>query len=349
MKKPKIYFYIPTLLQHKEIPQDVNLDWSGFQKGVFAWTLQTYMHLKEIGYDCHLTDNLSAEGIIISHRGLLTDFIIPSRKQLFICILADWDRHPFALLHIVQNNEQTFPHELPRIVRIFMPGLSCFIRHWLQPGLKPRSKSNSLRFKNLAYIGRKEQLAPELLTEKWNERIASLGLQWKIIDNCEKWCDYSDIDAIIAIRSLDNQQYNNKPATKLFNAWHAGVIPICGNDSAFMHEKRSNLDFIHATDIEELYHSIIKLQNDTGLRQKILENAINRAEEISNASICKDWINFFESTAVNVYLKWTTQSMFKYYGFILFRFLALITYRIIAIFRNIRTIYILKNLRKDEK
>ncbi len=104
MKKPKIYFYIPTLIQHKEIPQDINLDWTGFQKGVYAWTLQTYMRLKEIGYDCHLTDDLLAEGIIISHRGLLTDFIIPSRKQLLICILSDWDRHPFAPLHIVQNN-----------------------------------------------------------------------------------------------------------------------------------------------------------------------------------------------------------------------------------------------------
>ncbi|MEM8808289.1 MAG: hypothetical protein AAGF01_19895, partial [Cyanobacteria bacterium P01_G01_bin.38] len=34
-----------------------------------------------------------------------------------------------------------------------------------------------------------------------------------------RWHDYRQIGAVVAIRSFDRRRYDHKPATKLYNAW----------------------------------------------------------------------------------------------------------------------------------
>jgi hypothetical protein len=46
MTLPKIYFYLPQPYLSPDIPTNPQENWSGFGIGIYAWTLQTYLHLQ---------------------------------------------------------------------------------------------------------------------------------------------------------------------------------------------------------------------------------------------------------------------------------------------------------------
>ena len=134
-------------------PDADNLYWSGYKDGTYCWTLQTYLILKSFGYDCELTSQLPARGIIVAHRGLLEDRIRPERGQYIVCIQADWSRHRFAFHHISQNRAQTISAGVPWSQRYLWPGSTSFVHLWAQPGILPRDPSRSTELKTIRYFG----------------------------------------------------------------------------------------------------------------------------------------------------------------------------------------------------
>src|ERR1035441_1115704 len=223
------------------MPMSPDVAWSGFNFGVYTWTVQTALRLGQVGLACKLTSELPEEGIVLAHRECMAvdeQHVTPGPKRLLVNLAADLGLYSPANLQVVQN---------PTQARFFV---NChWICHWPEPGLIPRDPSKGERFQNVAYVGNEKSLAPELRNQDWSARLADLGFNWipktgefRYDDPSTYriggvWTDYSDIDVMCAVRCFlprsARAAFDHKPPTKLVNAWIAGVPAILGHESAF--------------------------------------------------------------------------------------------------------------------
>ena len=145
-----------------------------------------YLYLKSFDFPCKLTNVISPKGIIVTHRDFLPGRVFPKSNQLFVCIKADRDRHPFPQLHIVQNPDDDLMRQ-----RYTSTWKARYIPHWPQGGLIQRDRSRGNRFENIAYIGVEEEITMELKVSKWAKKLNHMGLTWYPITEKEKWHNYS--------------------------------------------------------------------------------------------------------------------------------------------------------------
>ncbi|NET33858.1 MAG: hypothetical protein F6K19_17865 [Cyanothece sp. SIO1E1] len=314
-----IYFYIPPCHWPEEMPAGANEGWAGFGLGIYAWTLQTYLRLQADGFPCHLVSTLPAAGIILAHRNSLQTHnpaFKPGAKQLLICLKAESAPYPFAHLHVVQN-----PLEAHRLKN------SYYLPHWPQPGLIPRDGNRGDRFENIAFVGHATNLAPELQHHSWLQQLNDLGLNWQPLTNQNRWDryqdmeyhwhDYSTIDAVLAVRSFNHrhlilsQNHLTKPATKLYNAWLAGIPAILGCESAYQAERKSNLDYVEVASLESAIAALKQLRDDQAWRQDMVKHGQTRAQAIKPSRITAQWRKFLETVAIPIYDHWCAQPGWK--------------------------------------
>jgi hypothetical protein len=300
---PRICFYLPqTDYPRNGIPATVDDHWQVFGQGIYNWTLQTYLRLKEAGFPCDLVDQFPSTGIVLAHRDSLPENLRPSAASLMVvCIKAERDPHPIARLHIIQNPQEVSlsPYWLKQSLRH-----SYYIPHWVQPGLIPRDPARGDRFETVAFFGNARNLAPELQTPEWREQLNSLGLRWYEVER-DRWNDYSQIDVVLAIRSLDRLPHFTKPATKLWTAWQAGIPAIVGTESALQAERRSELDFLQVTSLEDLLLALRRLRDDVQLRHDMVQNGLTRAQEHNVELMTARWTQFLTEVAVPAYYQWS--------------------------------------------
>lgn len=304
---PPIYFYIPDRYFPRELPASAEENWPGFGLGIYAWTLQTYLRLQDEGFPCQLVRQLPGSGIVLIHQNALRAHktpIKPGQNLLLICIKAEGRRHPYAQLHVVQNP-----------VEAQMRNSHYFLPHWPQPGLIPRDPQRSDRFENIAFFGHVDQLAPELQAPSFARTLESMGLRWHPLTNCNawndysqvdnRWNDYSQVDAILAVRSFDPRRtYLNKPATKLYNAWLAGVPAVLGAESAYQTAGNKGKNYWEVNSLPELISALERLKHDLNFRQALVQNGKIAARAIAPTCILARWRNFLEQIAIPTYDRW---------------------------------------------
>lgn len=306
---PEVCFYIPKEKFHTEYwPSNAQEYWqwqcsqhtvSAMQGGGLIGTFQTYLHLKDSGFPCRLVDSLPERGIIISHRDFLDETIKPKPKQLFVCLRADVDRHPYAQLHVVQNPYQAIPRKLMTLWE------SYFIPHWPQPDIISRDPGRNDTFENITFIGNAVNLVPEFKDKKWHESLKELGLTFNTRLTHDEWNDYHDTDVILAIRGFGcDNGFRTKPASKLYNAWHADIPAILGYETAFRAERKSDLDYLEATSYQEVLDALKRLHADKNLRLAMVENGRKRAKETQAEIMVEKWKFFIIEAALPAYRHW---------------------------------------------
>lgn len=309
---PPVYFFYPKEACHKDMPMVADQYWyhnvpGQVTFGMYASIVQTYLYLKEAGFPCELVTEMPQEGIVVAHRRSFAFHQQPNSKLLMVCYKANYDPHPYAQLHVVLN---------PKDVRSDYH----FIPHWRQTGLIPRDPSRGDRFENVAYFGLNVNLAPELRSEAWESAVKSLGLSWQIIEP-ERWNDYRDIDAIVAVRHFQKQEFTYKPALKLYNAWHAGIPAILGCETSFQSERKSELDYLEVNSLDETIAALKRLRDDVDLRRAMVANGSVRAEATTPAQLTLEWESFFKDVAFPVYEQWSTASDISRKSFLFQRYL----------------------------
>jgi hypothetical protein len=309
---PPIYFYIPsTEWPASGIPDDINSHWQIFNSGVFMTSLQTYLRLKADGFPCHFTGTLPDEGILIAHRDSVPFAWRPSAKVIFVCMQSDrLRRHPGAHFYIVHNPKEVTSKN------------SYFIPNWTpQPGMVPRDASRGDRIQHVAFMGLERNLAPELRGERWRNQLAAMGLQWHVIGS-DRWNDYSQVDVVVAIRSFDEQDYRDKPAVKLYNAWHAGVPAILGRESAYQAERKTPLDYLEASSYEDTVAALKRLQEEPGFYRAMVDNGRMRSQETAPSIYLDIWKRYLTEQVVPVYEQWCKASRLQQQWFVLGRNIA---------------------------
>jgi hypothetical protein len=300
---PPIYFYLPAEDWPADLPQHSSTYWDGFTGnitgGVYAWVIQTYLRLRESGFPCELVGQFPPSGIVLAHRVSLPFHWQPPPSVLLICLRADYEPHPFAPLHVVQNAAQP----LSGSAAVYMP-------HWPQVGLLPRSVDRGDQFTTIAFFGIEKNLAPQLQGPAWRDQLQAMGLQWEVMDQ-SRWCDYQAVDATVAIRDFTGQGHLHKPATKLYSAWSAGVPAILGPESAYQAERQSEHDYLEVRTLAATLTALERLRDDLTLRRAIIAQGQRRAQEITPEGLTRRWQDFLQTVAVPRYRQWIARSAFQ--------------------------------------
>lgn len=293
--RSQVYFYYPPGLDDNVVPESVGVFVPG-RPGNYVWTVKTYGILSKLGFPCCLTDRLPNEGIIVTHREFFTNDIIPNRRQLFVCIVADFWYHPFAHLHIVQNPLFRSSHAWP----------TTFIPHWPESGLIRRDPARACLFENVSYFGLPARLAPQLRSARFFTQMHEHGFNFRIV-NRDRWNDYSDTDAVLAVRSFAAVPFNKFPATKLYNSWIAGVPALLGHESAYQAERRSEYDYFEVRSVDDVLRTLIRLRDNQSLRAAVESNCADRAADLI-PHIAEAWISFLTGVAIPAYRLWRRQT-----------------------------------------
>jgi len=243
-----------------------------------TWIYQTWANLKAMGFEAPLVFEMPKRGIVITLSGFFPDAFRPPADLFFAAVVADGLPHPAAHLHIVQNAA----HAARLAGSVYLP-------HWPHPNLVPRRESRGGKFETLAFFGDPVNLAPELKGDEWKERLErELGISFEI-RNAERWHDYSDVDCVLAIRDFSGPAQVHKPATKLYNAWLAGVPFIGGAESAYASDGRGGIDHLVARTPEAAFEHLSRLKADAAFRKKLVTAGTESGTRFSLAATTSRW------------------------------------------------------------
>ena len=102
------------------------------------------------------------------------------------------------------------------------------------------------------------------------------------------------VDAVLAIRDCPPVVLATKPASKLINAWKAGVPALLGPEPAYRELRISPLDFLEAASAEAVLDSIDRLQQESGLYRRMTEHGAKRAQAFDVNMLTQKWISLLE-------------------------------------------------------
>lgn len=301
--------YFPCLELREKWEKNEFVDFTGNNTSLTtnAWLYQTGTLLKDAGVNCHFYTNmpsLPCRGILITMSGFLYCYSeqLPLSPSVFIAdIPADGGiPHPVAMVHLIPNQKTTK----------YLP-FSEFIPHWSQPFLIPRNRERGERFETVCFMGNLQSIASELCSEEWHARLnQELGLRF-IYRDFDSWHDFSDIDAVVAVRDFSGKKFCYKPAHKLHNAWLAGVPFIGGRDSAFVGDGNPGKDYLVADSAEEVFEHLKKLKTDPIFRAKIIKCGDEAGTRFTREAILQSWKRLVKETLPVHALKWYQASSAK--------------------------------------
>lgn len=295
----QIFFYIPD----RYLPNAERLaSWTsgripaplGAGKAATAqnWIYQTWAELRKT-CQVELVTQLPNEGIIVTLSNLLDQEFRAGRGQFVAAVAADFLPHPGAQVQLLQNASHA--RRLPGTI---------FIPHWPQPNLVPRDPARGTLVETAAFFGDPSNLAPEIAQDEFRRRLMSeAGVRLEIRE-AGQWHDFADVDFAIAIRDFSSARHLSKPATKLYNAWLAGVPLIGGSDSAFSAEGTPGVDHLIAGSPAELLQQIRDLKKNPAAWQGIADAGKARSTARSRDAVRKIWQNLCNSEMPSRFEAW---------------------------------------------
>jgi glycosyltransferase involved in cell wall biosynthesis len=193
-------------------------------------------------------------------------------------------RSPIADAEIVQNG-------------YFADGERVFdVPHWPQPGLIPRNPERGATIRTLAFKGDRGNLHPDLFSSRFADFLDARDIAVHLEETDDRtvpqpWHDYQNVDLLIAVRKPwhEGDMFYNKPATKLINAWHAGVPALLGPEYAFRELREDPLDYIEVASDEDAMAAIDRLIEHPDLYRDMVAHGRKRAEDFTIDRITERW------------------------------------------------------------
>lgn len=259
---------------------------------VRAWVVQTVMRLREAGHTVHIQPTLPDEGIVVLlpephlREEFMRQFEPRHRNLLVVTIRADivGFRSPIADAEIVQNGY--FADE----TRVFD------VPHWPQPGLIPRNPERGSSIQTIAFKGDRGNLHPELFSDRFYAFLEDRGITVRLEETVDRhapqpWHDYEDVDLLIAVRKPwhNGDLFYDKPASKLINAWHAGVPALLGPEHAFRELREHPLDYFEVSTDDEAMAAISRLLDEPGLYAEMVAHGQQRAQDFNPERVAERW------------------------------------------------------------
>ena len=316
----KIYFFSPKANQ--AIAQLNRYEDLIYQtRGLEFWIHSTYFFLKNNQKFIHpiLTEIIPNEGVILFHKGFFPKNLKPNKNQFFVCIQADYGRHRFAQMHIVQNPYQVNNFRASKksvFDQLFQFTSTNFISHWPQPSLIPRDLNRGNKIQNISFFGNKEQIPDELINHL-NAKFINFKTHFEPLT----WNDYKTTDIVLAIRTFNDNPHYNKPFSKIVNAILSDSLVIAGTESSAKFFKKNyypELPIVSSTD--ELIKVIDLIIENPEKSFNSLKDARSKISKFTEEGVLLQWIKILEIATLK-YEKYKKSSslnkniFFKYRAF----------------------------------
>lgn len=299
-----VKFFLPVDRFPQTIPNQFNTYHEDFQDDIYAWTIQTYVQLKNSGFPCELVGEMPPAGLVVAHRDCLKpdNYLSPDPNIFFVCIQSTRERLAYAQIHVVHNpllaQQILSTHDLD----------VHYIEAWPTPGLRPRDPDRGNRLENIAYLGHLEDLAPELKRYGFHQQLQALGLTWHVLPHNPG--DYTNIDGIVAVRHLQTEvmrqtdHFIHHSGQKLCDAWLADVPIITGPESAYQALGTNHDNYCEVNHADEIVQQLKQLRDNPEQYRERIENGRTKAQSINRQALTHQWQQFLEHVAIPSYQKW---------------------------------------------
>jgi hypothetical protein len=293
MLVPSIHFVKRNLSSQwpelwKTVESDIDENPARISDGETTWILQTYLRieneLRESGFRVTITDDFVAGSVNIAHRDALNRWLGPYVNNYIVCVRADRPPSTVSNWEILQNG---------------LGGAAkgnSFIPSWPQPGLVARKRSRGHSLQRAAYFGRLGTTSSWLTSPAFAESLNRMGIQFRLEES--RWYDYSEVDLLIAHREEAPCMLAHKPASKLINAWLAGVPAILNDEPAFRELRRTELDYCIVNSAQDVLRAVSALRSQPRLYDAMVANGLKRAEEFSVDATRKTWVRTLQDQIV---------------------------------------------------
>jgi hypothetical protein len=279
--------------------------------GFTCWTLQTFVIMRQAGLEPTLS-RLPQEGCVnvvhplyfgLRHRDL-SSYLLACRADTY----APWA----ANHHLEQNGTRGVS---PR--RSWVP-------IWPQPGLVPRDPARGNRIETLVFKGEELNLDARFRCDAFRAALGELGVTLRLDVFAQAagggvtldWHDYSTADLVLAARNLTREDAAGKPASKLVNAWSAGVPALLGPEPAFREQRQSELDYIEVRTPLDVLAALRSLRDVPETYEAMIENGRQRAADFTTAAILDRWLKVLNGPVRAHFLRWQDKSALARAAFI---------------------------------
>ena len=273
----------------------VDTNFNRFRGAASNWIIQTFLilkpHLIARGFDVRVSERFIPGEICICHRDDLNK-LSGAWNSFVVCARADRPAPLVANVVVLQNEL-----EVNRSSNAF------FIPHWPQPGLIPRNRSRGPLVESAAYFGHDWSIPEWLksggqLSQALGASRISYHLQNKV------WNDYENVDIALAFRDEADVVLEQKPATKVTNAWLAGAIPIVYPEPEYARVVRHGINGFLAHSFHETVDWIKLLARSPEYVTTIQRAASDAAVAFSRDYIIDRWVGLLTQEVKPSYQVW---------------------------------------------
>jgi hypothetical protein len=265
----------------------IEADPGRFVGGRNSWIAQSYLRLRQglrdRGFEVTAGPDFVPGAITVAHRDDANDFL--DRRHATFLVVVRADRAPVIACDfaIVQND-------------LSPSGNERYLPLWGQPGLRCRDSARGARVRTIAYQGRTDSAPAWFRDPQFRRQLLRRGVAFDIRES--GWDDYRSIDIAIAARDDPPGVLANKPATKLYNAWQAGVPMLAYPEPAYAALRRAPIDFLEVREGPDVLRSIDLLRANPGLFAAMVANGRERAREFSVDAIRVRWLELFDREVI---------------------------------------------------
>jgi hypothetical protein len=254
-----------------------------FVGGRNSWIAQSYVRLRPAleaaGWTVRASSRFRPGAIAVVHRDDANRFASDAHASFLVVVRAD--RAPVVACDfaLAQN-------------ALALASKERFLPLWPQPGLRPRDACRGARVSRIAYVGRTGSAPPWFHDREFLRALRFRGVEFEV--KRVGWDDYSGVDVAVAARIATPAQLRNKPATKLYNAWLAGVPMVASPEPAYAELRRSPIDFIEAAGPRDVLAAVDLLRANPGLYAAMIANGRMRGREFGVGAVRARWLELLE-------------------------------------------------------
>ncbi|MEM8937116.1 MAG: glycosyltransferase [Pseudomonadota bacterium] len=242
--------------------------------GLLNWIAIPYVYLRRRGLDVTYATKPIPNAINLYKANALG---IKERALDVFLVAARADGHdPKIANYVIEQNNLNAGKETV-----------SWIPHPPHPGLIKRDISRGTRLERLGYMGSVINLYKGFKSDEFLGELDAMGVDLNINlrnpTDSDKLTmhDYSKTDAVLAVRNLTNLDIVTKPASKLQNAWMAGVPAILGPEPGYRELRKSELDYIEINSPEDAIAAIRRLKDNPDLYRQMIENGLERGKDFT--------------------------------------------------------------------
>lgn len=275
--------------------------------GFACWILQSYVLMRQAGLEATLSTLPRPDAVNVvhpfffglRHRGV-APYILACRADAY----APWS----ANFWLEQNGVRG---EGPR---------HAAVPHWPQPGLVPRDPARGGRIETLVFKGEEINFDARFREPAFLAALAELGVTLRLdvfgpgragpaAGPVFDWHDYGSADLVLAARNMTPADAEGKPASKLVNAWLAGVPALLGPEPAFRELRRSELDYAEIRTPGEVLAAVRRLKAEPGRYRAMIETGRRRGADFTVPRTLERWLAILNGPVRADFERWRVRSL----------------------------------------